>query len=106
MQQWNILPPILALLLQKTCVHKKYLSQRSTRIFWQHENIEKYHQGFRSVLQIVLLLNSRYSIQSNIEDISDECIVQFVEENCFENFEELFSEIDETKIRLAKEKEL
>ena len=65
----------------------------------------KYHQGFRSVLQIVLLLNSRYSIQSNIEDISDEFIVQFVEENCFENFEELFSEIDETKIRLAKEKE-
>lgn len=69
------------------------------------KTFEKYHQGFRSVLQIVLLLNSRYSIQSNIEDISDECIVQFVEENCFENFEELFSEIDETKIRLAKEKE-
>lgn len=69
------------------------------------KTFEKYHQGFRSVLQIVLLLNSRYSIQSNLEDISDECIVQFVEENCFENFEELFSEIDETKIRLAKEKE-
>lgn len=69
------------------------------------KTFEKYHQGFRSVLQIVLLLNSRYSTQSNIEDISDECIVQFVEENCFENFEELFSEIDETKIRLAKEKE-
>lgn len=69
------------------------------------KTFEKYHQGFRSVLQIVLLLNSRYSIQSNIEDISDEFIVQFVEENCFENFEELFSEIDETKIRLAKEKE-
>ena len=69
------------------------------------KTFEKYHQGFRSVLRIVLLLNSRYSIQSNIEDISDEFIVQFVEENCFENFEELFSEIDETKIRLAKEKE-
>lgn len=69
------------------------------------KTFEKYHQGFRSVLQIVLLLNSRYSIQSNLEDVSDECIVQFVEENCFENFEELFSEIDETKIRLAKEKE-
>lgn len=69
------------------------------------KTFEKYHQGFRSVLQIVLLLNSRYSIQSNIEDISDEFIVQFVEENCFENFDELFSEIDETKIRLAKEKE-
>lgn len=69
------------------------------------KTFEKYHQGFRSVLQIVLLLNSRYSIQSNLKDISDECIVQFVEENCFENFEELFSEIDETKIRLAKEKE-
>ena len=69
------------------------------------KTFEKYHQGFRSVLQIVLLLNSRYSIQSNLEDISDECIVQFVEENCFENFEELFSELDETKIRLAKEKE-
>lgn len=61
------------------------------------KTFEKYHQGFRSVLQIVLLLNSRYSIQSNIEDISDEFIVQFVEENCFENFEELFSEIDEDK---------
>ena len=43
--------------------------------------------------------NSRYSKESNIEDISDDCIAQSVEENCFNNFEKLFSEMDKADIK-------
>ena len=35
---------------------------------------ENYHEHFRLFLQIVIFLNARYSRESDIEDISDNCI--------------------------------
>lgn len=36
--------------------------------------IEKYHELSRKILQIIVLLNTRYSNKSDIEDITDNCL--------------------------------
>lgn len=46
----------------------------------------------------MLLLNTRYPSE-NIEDVSDDCIANFVSENNFESFEELFVEVDNIEIK-------
>ena len=51
------------------------------------ETHERYHEAFRKRLQIVTLLNTNYLRESDIEDISDDSIAEFVDEvnfrNCF-----------------------
>ena len=54
----------------------------------------------------MLLLNTRYSNESDIEDISDDCIADFIDEDNFESFEEFCIEIASTEIKklwVAKE---
>ena len=62
-------------------------------------SLEKYHELFKKFLQTVILLNTSYSRDSDVEHISDDWIVQFMDENNFENVEELSEEISKTKIK-------
>ena len=57
------------------------------------KTLENYYDNFKLFFQILLLLNSSYSSESDIEDINDNCIVDFVEENEIESFQELYLEI-------------
>lgn len=61
--------------------------------------LEDYHLAFRKMLQIVALLNTDYSRESNIEDVSDDCVTEFVEEMNFDNFYDLYVEIENTQIK-------
>ena len=54
------------------------------------------------MLRIVVLLNKNYSKESDMEDISDDCIIEFINEYGFENFEDLFLEIENTQVENAK----
>ena len=44
------------------------------------QTLEKYHETSRNILQIAALLNTNYSKDSDIEDISDNCVAEFVNE--------------------------
>ena len=37
------------------------------------------------MLRIVVLLNTNYSKKSDVEDISDDCVIEFINEYGFEN---------------------
>ena len=54
------------------------------------------------MLRIVVLLNTNYSKETDVEDISDFCIIEFINEYEFENFENLFLEIKNTQVKNAK----
>ena len=41
------------------------------------------------MLRIVTLLNTNYSTDSDIEDISDDCVAEFVNEMNFDSFADL-----------------
>ena len=68
------------------------------------ETFEKYHETFRLFLRIALLLNTRYS--SNIKDVPEDCIANFVRENNSEKFEELFIEVDSKNIGWQKNQKM
>ena len=53
------------------------------------------------MLRIVDLLNTNYLKESDVEDISDDCMGEFVHE-IFDSFEEVFSEIENMEIRNMK----
>ena len=55
--------------------------------------LEKYHESFRKMSQIFVLLNTSYTSESNIEDIWDDCVAEFVNEK-----KDLFLEINNTGI--------
>ena len=40
--------------------------------------LEKYHQAFKKMLRIVVLLNTNYAKGSDVEDISDDCMIEFI----------------------------
>ena len=54
------------------------------------------------MLRIAVLLNTNYSKESNVEDISDDCIIEFTIEYSFESFEDLFLEIENNQVKNAK----
>ena len=45
------------------------------------------------------MLQTSYSSESDIEDMSDDCIAQFVENKNFESFSEFFLEIENTEVK-------
>ena len=63
----------------------------------------KYYEALRRMLQIVVLLNTNYSNESDIEDISDDCIIEFVNEMNFDSFTNLYLEIENTQVNLKWE---
>ena len=52
------------------------------------------------MLQIVILLNTSYSDESDIEDILNVCIAEFVNEMNFESFSDLFLENENTEVKI------
>ena len=48
------------------------------------------------------MLNTNYSKKSDVEDISDDCVIEFINKYGFENFEDLFLEIENTQVQNAK----
>ena len=62
------------------------------------KSFETYFESFKLLLRILALLDNVYTNDSDIEDISHECLVQFLSENDIEIFEELFLEVSNTKI--------
>ena len=54
------------------------------------------------MLRFTVLLKTNYSKESNAEDISDDCIIEFINEYGFESFEDLFLEIENTQAKNAK----
>ena len=52
------------------------------------------------MLQIVILLNTSYSDESDIEDILNVCIAEFVNEMNFESFSYLFLENENTEVKI------
>ena len=85
---------ILTLLLQRNISFLRNIFDRESIM-----SLEKYHELFKKFLQTVILLNTSYSRDSDVEHISDDWIVQFMDENNFENVEELSEEISKTKIK-------
>ena len=63
------------------------------------QTLENYHQAFKKMLQLVTLMNTNYSSESDIEDISDDCVAEFVEEMGFETLKIFISRL---KIRKKK----
>ena len=61
--------------------------------------VENYHVAFKKMLRVSSLLYSLYSSESDIENIMDDCIVEFLEETVFTDFAEVFLEISNTKIK-------
>ena len=66
------------------------------------KNLENYHSAFRRMFQIVALLNTNYLRESEIEDISDDRVSEFVKEMNFDNFSNLYLEIKYTQIKNLK----
>ena len=63
---------------------------------------KKYHENFRKMLQIVVLLNNNYSKESDIKGIFDDCIIEFVNAINFDIFTDLYFEIENTEIKNLK----
>ena len=51
------------------------------------------------MLQIIVSLNTSYSNESDIEDISDDSIAESVNEMSIESCSDLFLEIENTKVK-------
>ena len=51
------------------------------------------------MLRTVILLKTDYSRESDVEDISNDCMIEFINEYGFENFEDLFLEIENTQVK-------
>ena len=60
---------------------------------------EKFHETFRKMLQIVVLLNTSHLNETDIEDNLDDCIVEFVNEMSFVSFSDLFLEIENAEVK-------
>ena len=64
--------------------------------------MEKYHEAFKKMLRVVVLLNTNYSKESDVEDISDDCLIEFINEINNDSFEKIILEIENTEIRNMK----
>ena len=81
------------------CLYQKYFWRTRVQTIEQKKNTWKVSETCWLFLQIVLLLNTRYSSKSDVEDVSDNCTANFVRENNFESFEKLFIKVDNIKIK-------
>ena len=62
--------------------------------------IENYHVAFKKVaFKVSSLLNASYSPKSDMGDIMDHCIIEFLEETNFTDFSEVYLEISNIKIQ-------
>ena len=66
------------------------------------QTLKNYHPTFRKILQIVALLNNNYQSKTDIEDISDDCVAECLEEMGFDNFNDLYLKIENRQINKLK----
>ena len=66
------------------------------------ETLKKYDASFKKMLRIVVLLNDNYSKGTEIGNISDGCIAEFLDECEFESSEDLYLDIENTQVKNAK----
>ena len=52
------------------------------------------------MLRIVVLLNTSYTSESDIEDISDDCIAEFVNEKNFHSYSDFFLKLTTHVLKL------
>ena len=57
---------------------------------------------FQKMLRIAVLSKTNYSKESDAEDISDDCIIEFIKEYSFESFEDPFLETENNQVKNAK----
>ena len=60
------------------------------------KTLKKYDTSFKKKLRIVVLLNDNYSKDTDVGNISDDCIAEFLDEYEFETFEDLYLDIENT----------
>ena len=56
----------------------------------------------KKVLGIVVLLNDNYSKDADVDDISDNCITEFIDEYELHSFEDLHIDIENTQVKNAR----
>ena len=62
--------------------------------------IENYHVAFKKVaFKVSSLLNSSYWSKSDMGNIMDDCIIEFLQETNFTDFSEVYLEISNIKIQ-------
>lgn len=66
------------------------------------QTLKNYHPTFRKILQIVALLNNNCLSKTDIEDISDDCVAECLEEMGFDNFSDLYLKIENRQINKLK----
>ena len=54
------------------------------------------------MLRIVVLFNDNYSKDTGVDNISDDCIAEFIDEYEFESFEDLYLDIENKQVKNAK----
>ena len=62
-------------------------------------NIEAYFFSFEKFLKIIALLENRYTSDSDIGEIDDNCLLKFIHENEIESFRELFLNTFKCKVK-------
>ena len=63
--------------------------------------LDSYFESLKLFLQVLTLLDSSYSSESDIEEISDDCIVNFVEENAIESFPDLYLDVANAQVKMC-----
>ena len=71
-------------------------------IIKKQRSTQKCNASFKNMLRIVILFNTNCSKESDVEDISDDCIIEFINEYSFKSFEYLFLEIENIHVKNAK----
>ena len=66
------------------------------------KTLEKYDASFKKMLRIVVLLNEIYSKDTDVGEISDVCIAEFLDEYEFDSFEDLCLDIENTQVKNAR----
>ena len=61
--------------------------------------LENYFENFKKFIQVALLLENGYSPQSDAEFISDSCIEEFLRDNEIEDFQDLYTEVPNVRIK-------
>ena len=62
--------------------------------------LESYFENFKKFIQVPFLLKNNYSPQSDVEFIPDECIEEILRDNEIEDFQNLYIEISNVRIKM------
>ena len=81
------------------CFLRNIFDQDNLKKSKNMDTIGVYFAAFEKFLKIVALLENQYTSNSNIEDVSEECLIDFFRENQIYCFLELFLDISECDVK-------